>query len=109
MFNYFASPSTRSSLGCKGFSDEAMCILFPSTLNDASLNWFYRLNPRIIDSLDHLKQTFFNHFMNQTDRVTAHFSHEYYCYLETDDRAAFDAFKSGLCESNFRYLVHSNP
>ncbi|CAL8161489.1 unnamed protein product [Prunus armeniaca] len=37
------------------------------------------------------------------------FSHEYSRYPKTDDRAAFDAFKSGICESNFRYLVHSNP
>ncbi|CAL2254412.1 unnamed protein product [Prunus armeniaca] len=27
----------------------------------------------------------------------------------TDDCAAFGAFKSGLRESNFQYLVHSNP
>ncbi|CAL2257535.1 unnamed protein product [Prunus armeniaca] len=39
----------------------------------------------------------------------ARFSHEYSCCPETDDRFAFGAFKSGLCESNIRYLVHSNP
>ncbi|CAL8087963.1 unnamed protein product [Prunus armeniaca] len=38
----------------------------------------------------------------------ARFSHEYSRCPETDDRAAFDAFKSGLRQSNFRYLVHSN-
>ncbi|CAL2265689.1 unnamed protein product [Prunus armeniaca] len=37
------------------------------------------------------------------------FSHEYSHCPETDDRAAFGAFKSGLRESNFRYMVHSNP
>ena len=37
------------------------------------------------------------------------FSHEYSCCPKTNDRAAFGAFKSGLHESNFRYLVHSNP
>ncbi|CAL8168120.1 unnamed protein product [Prunus armeniaca] len=36
-------------------------------------------------------------------------SHEYSRYPETDDRATFGAFKSGLRKSNFRYLVHSNP
>ncbi|KAL6289160.1 hypothetical protein ACE6H2_006670 [Prunus campanulata] len=39
----------------------------------------------------------------------ARFSHEYSRYLEIDDRTAFGAFKSGFHESNFRYLVHSNP
>ncbi|CAL2260078.1 unnamed protein product [Prunus armeniaca] len=39
----------------------------------------------------------------------ARFSHEYSRCPDTDDRAAFGAFKSGLRESNFRYLVHSNP
>lgn len=58
--------SFQSALGCKGFSDEAMCILFLSTLNGAALNWFYRLNPCIINSFDLLKQTFLNHFMIQT-------------------------------------------
>ncbi|CAL2237942.1 unnamed protein product [Prunus armeniaca] len=38
----------------------------------------------------------------------ARFSHEYSRCPETDDRAAFGAFKSGLRESNFRYLVHNN-
>ncbi|CAL8102375.1 unnamed protein product [Prunus armeniaca] len=94
-----------------------------------ALNWFYRLNPRTINSFDSRKQTFLDHFMIQTDRLysaddlymfrqgedkplreyAARFSHEYSRCLETDDRAAFGAFKSGLCESNFQYLVHSNP
>ncbi|CAL8112663.1 unnamed protein product [Prunus armeniaca] len=39
----------------------------------------------------------------------ARFSHEYSRCPDTDDRAAFGAFKGGLRESNFRYLVHSNP
>ncbi|CAL2277534.1 unnamed protein product [Prunus armeniaca] len=38
----------------------------------------------------------------------ARFSHEYSRCPENDDRAAFGAFKSGLRESNFRYLVHNN-
>ncbi|XP_034203096.1 uncharacterized protein LOC117617711 [Prunus dulcis] len=38
----------------------------------------------------------------------ARFSHEYSRCPDTDDRAAFGSFKSGLRESNFRYLVHSN-
>ncbi|CAL2256649.1 unnamed protein product [Prunus armeniaca] len=38
----------------------------------------------------------------------ARFSHEYSRCPETDDRAAFSAFKSGLRASQFRYLVHSS-
>ncbi|CAL2239910.1 unnamed protein product [Prunus armeniaca] len=37
------------------------------------------------------------------------FSHEYSRCPETNVRPAFGAFKNGLRESNFRYLVHSNP
>ncbi|CAL9001539.1 unnamed protein product, partial [Prunus brigantina] len=36
--------SFQSALGCKGLTDEGMCLLFPSTLSGAALNWFYRLN-----------------------------------------------------------------
>ncbi|CAL8998228.1 unnamed protein product, partial [Prunus brigantina] len=106
-----------------------MCLIFPSTLSGAALNWLYRLNPRTINSFDSLKQAFLDHFMIQTDRLysvddlymlrqgedeplreyAARFSHEYSHCPETDDRAAFSAFKSGLRESNFRYLAHSNP
>ncbi|CAL2225248.1 unnamed protein product [Prunus armeniaca] len=121
--------SFQSALGCKGLTDEGMCLLFPSTLSGAALNWFYRLNPRTINTFDSLKQAFLDHFMIQTDRLysaddlymlrqgedeplreyAARFSHEYSRCPDTDDRAAFGAFKSGLRESNFRYLVHSNP
>ncbi|CAL9007786.1 unnamed protein product [Prunus brigantina] len=38
----------------------------------------------------------------------ARFSHEYSRCPETDDRAAYGAFKSGLRSSHFRYLVHSS-
>ncbi|CAL9000618.1 unnamed protein product, partial [Prunus brigantina] len=38
----------------------------------------------------------------------ARFSHEYSRCPETDDRAAFGAFKSGLRASQFRYLVHNS-
>ncbi|CAL2230990.1 unnamed protein product [Prunus armeniaca] len=106
-----------------------MCLLFPSTLSGAALNWFYMLNPRTINTFDSLKQAFLDHFMIQTDRLysaddlymlrqgedeplreyAARFSHEYSRCPNTDDRATFGAFKSGHRESNFRYLVHSNP
>ncbi|CAL8169476.1 unnamed protein product [Prunus armeniaca] len=121
--------SFQSALGCKSLIDEGMRLLFPSTLNGATLNWFYRLNPRIINSFDSRKHAFLYHFMIQTDRLystddlymlrqsedeplreyAAQFSHKYSCCPETDDRAAFGAFNSGLCESNFLYLVHNNP
>ncbi|CAL9024360.1 unnamed protein product [Prunus brigantina] len=118
----------QSALGCKGLTDEGQCQLFPSTLAGAALNWFYRLEPGTVDSFDQLKQIFLNHFMIQTDRLysaddlytirqgdseplreyVARFNHEYSRCPETDDRAAFGAFKTGLRASQFRYLVHSS-
>ena len=120
--------SFQSAIGCKGLSDEGQCLLFPSSLTEAALNWFYRLEPETVDSFDELKQIFLNHFMIQTDRLysaddlytirqredeplreyAARFSHEYSRCPETDDRAAYGAFKSGLRSSHFRYLVHSS-
>ncbi|XP_021802754.1 uncharacterized protein LOC110746824, partial [Prunus avium] len=120
--------SFQSTVGCRGLSDEGQCLLFPSSLTEAALNWFHRLKPGTIDSFDELKQIFLNHFMIQTDRLysaddlytirqrddeplrkyAASFSHEYSRCPDTDDRAAYDAFKSGLRSSHFRYLVHSN-
>ncbi|XP_021822161.1 uncharacterized protein LOC110763638 [Prunus avium] len=86
------------------------------------------MEPGTVDSFDQLKQTFLNHFMIQTDclysaddlytvrqqddeplrEYAARFSHEYSRCPETDDRAAFGAFKSGLRSSQFRYLFHSS-
>ncbi|XP_008240776.1 PREDICTED: uncharacterized protein LOC103339283 [Prunus mume] len=100
----------------------------PSALTEAALNWFYRLEPEMVDSFDELKQIFLNHFMIQTDRLYStddlytvrqredeplreyaeHFSHEYSRCPETVDRAAYDAFKSGLRSLHFWYLVHSS-
>ncbi|CAL2244502.1 unnamed protein product [Prunus armeniaca] len=107
--------SFQSAVGCKGLSDEGQCLLFPSSLTEAALNWFYRLEPGTVDSFDELKQIFLNHFMIQTTRedeplreYAARFSHEYSRCPETDDMVAYDAFKSGLRSSHFRYLVHSS-
>ncbi|XP_020421423.1 uncharacterized protein LOC109949724 [Prunus persica] len=120
--------SFQSVIGCKGLSDEGQCLLFPSSLTKATLNWFYRLEPETVDSFDELKQIFLNHFIIQTDRLysaddlytirqredeplreyAARFSHEYLRCPETDDKAAYGAFKSGLRSSHFRYLVHSS-
>ncbi|CAL2265118.1 unnamed protein product [Prunus armeniaca] len=120
--------SFQSAVGCKGLSDEGQCVLFLSSLTEAALNWFYRLEPGTVDSFDELKQIFLNRFMIQTDRLysaddlymirqredepqreyAARFSHEYSRCPETDDRAAYGAFKSGLRSSHFRYLVHSS-
>ncbi|CAL8991541.1 unnamed protein product, partial [Prunus brigantina] len=83
----------QSALGCKGITDEGQCQLFPSTLAGAALNWFYRLEPGDSEPLR---------------EYAARFSHEYSRCPETDDRAAFGAFKSGLRASQFRYLVHSS-
>ncbi|CAL8991638.1 unnamed protein product, partial [Prunus brigantina] len=61
--------SFQSAVGCSGLSDEGQCLLFPSSLTEAALNWFYRLEPGTVDSFDELKQIFLNHFMIQTDRL----------------------------------------
>ncbi|XP_034203617.1 uncharacterized protein LOC117618105 [Prunus dulcis] len=61
--------SFQSAIGCKGLSDEGQCLLFPSSLTEAALNWFYRLEPETVDSFDELKQIFLSHFMIQTDRL----------------------------------------
>ncbi|CAL9022369.1 unnamed protein product [Prunus brigantina] len=55
--------SFQSAVGCSGLSDEGQCMLFPSSLTEAALNWFYRLEPGMVDSFDELKQIFLNHFM----------------------------------------------
>ncbi|CAL2255406.1 unnamed protein product [Prunus armeniaca] len=59
--------SFQSAVGCKGLSDEGQCLLFPSSLTGAALNWFYCLESGTVDSFDELKQIFLNHFMIQTD------------------------------------------
>ncbi|CAL9019505.1 unnamed protein product [Prunus brigantina] len=108
--------SFQSAVRCKGLSDEGKCLLFPSSLTEAALNWFYRLEPGTEDSFDELKQIFLNHFMIQTDRLysgddlytirqreyATRFSHEYSRCPDTDDRVAYDAFESGLRSSHFR-------
>ncbi|CAL2257085.1 unnamed protein product [Prunus armeniaca] len=120
--------SFQPPVGCKGLSDERQCLLFPSSLMEAALNWLYRLEPETVDSFDELKQIFLNHFMIQKDRLyfanalytirqreneplweyDARFSHEYSRCPETDYKVAYGAFKSGLRSSHFRYLTHSS-
>ncbi|CAL8991628.1 unnamed protein product [Prunus brigantina] len=100
----------QSALGCKGLTDEGQCQLFPSTLAGAALNWFYRLEPGTTDRLYSADDLY---PIRQGDseplrEYAARFSHEYSRCPETDDRAAFGAFKSGLRASQFRYLVHSS-
>ncbi|XP_034218184.1 uncharacterized protein LOC117629717 [Prunus dulcis] len=85
--------SFQSAIGCKGLSDEGQCLLFPSSLIEAALNWFYRLEPETDEPLR---------------EYVARFSHEYSRCPETDNRAAYGAFKSSLRSSHFRYLVHSS-
>ncbi|XP_008239626.1 PREDICTED: uncharacterized protein LOC103338221 [Prunus mume] len=120
--------SFQSAIWCKRLNNKGQCLLFPSSLTEAALNWFYCLEPGIVDSFDELKQIFLNHFMIQTDRLyfvddlytirhrederlreyAARFSHEYSRCPKTDDRAAYGAFKSSLWSSHFWYLVHSS-
>ncbi|XP_034197315.1 uncharacterized protein LOC117612781 [Prunus dulcis] len=85
----------QSAIGCKGLSDEGQCLLFPSSITEAAMNWFYRLEPETRED-EPLRE------------YAARFSHEYSRCLETNDRAAYGAFKSGLRSSHFRYLVHSS-
>ncbi|XP_021822805.1 uncharacterized protein LOC110764199 [Prunus avium] len=87
--------SFQSAVGCRGLSDEGLCLLFPFSLTEAALNWFYRLEPGTRDD-EPLRE------------YAARFSHEYSRCPDTDDRAAYGAFKSGLRSSHFRYLVHSS-
>ncbi|CAL2277646.1 unnamed protein product [Prunus armeniaca] len=61
--------SFQLAIRCKGINDDGKCLLFPSSLNEAALNWFYRLEPGTVDFFDELKQNFLNHFMIQTDRL----------------------------------------
>ncbi|XP_021799984.1 uncharacterized protein LOC110744316 [Prunus avium] len=75
--------SFQSAVGCLGLSDEGQCMLFPSSLTEAALNWFYHLEPGIVDSFDELKQIFLNHFMIQTDRL--HSADDLYTIRQRDD------------------------
>lgn len=79
----------------------SISLLFPSALTRAALNWFFRLEPGMVDS-----------FRQRDDdpllEYATRFSHKCSRCLETDDRAAFGAFKSGLRSSHFQYMVHSS-
>ncbi|CAL2265250.1 unnamed protein product [Prunus armeniaca] len=75
--------SFQSAIGCKGLSDEGQCLLFPSVLTGAALNWFYRLEPKTVDSFGELKPIFLNHFMIQTDRLYS--ANDLYTIRQRDD------------------------
>ncbi|XP_008237867.1 PREDICTED: uncharacterized protein LOC103336588 [Prunus mume] len=75
--------SFQSAIGCKGLSDEGQCLLFPSALTGAALNWFYRLEPGTVDSFDELKQILLNNFMIQTDRLCS--VHDLYTVRQKDN------------------------
>ncbi|CAL2270967.1 unnamed protein product [Prunus armeniaca] len=86
----------QSALGCKVLTDEGQCLLFPSTLARAALNWFYRLEPT-----DHLYSIDDLYTIRQRDdeplrEYAAKFSYKYSRCPEIDDRVAFGTFKSGL-------------
>ncbi|KAI5335480.1 PREDICTED: LOC107646977 isoform [Prunus dulcis] len=118
----------QSALGCKGLGSEGQCLFFTFMLTRGALNWFYRRELGTVNSFDKLKHIFLNHFVIHIDRFysadylytiwqrddeplweyDARFSHEYSWCLETDDRAAFDTFKSGLPSSHLRYMVHNS-
>lgn len=94
-------------------------------LTEEALNWFYWLELGTVDSFHKLKHICINHFMihigrfNSADYLCtihqrddeplqeydAQFSHEYSRCPETDDRAAFDTFKSGLRSSHLWFTT----
>ncbi|CAL9020765.1 unnamed protein product [Prunus brigantina] len=106
-FSHDHSPNA-SSIPGRTEINEGQCLLFPSALTGAALNWSYHLEPGTVDSFDELKQIFLNHFMIQTDRLysaddlytirqredeplreyAARFNHEYSRCPKTNDKAA---------------------
>ncbi|CAL9011376.1 unnamed protein product [Prunus brigantina] len=100
----------QSAIGCKGLSDEGQCLLFPFSFTEAALNWFYRLQPETTDRM-YSANDLYTIWLRKDEPLreyVARFSHEYSRCPETNDRAAYGAFKSGLRSSHFRYLVHSS-
>ncbi|CAL2230835.1 unnamed protein product [Prunus armeniaca] len=94
--------SFQSAVGCKGLSDEGQCLLFPSSLTEAALNWFYRLKPGTVDSFDELKQIFLNHFMIQTDRLYS--VDDLYTIRQRED----EPLREYAARFSHEYLVHSS-
>ncbi|KAM2646441.1 hypothetical protein EV1_019853 [Malus domestica] len=105
--------------------DEERCLLFPSTLSGRALNWYCRLPPETVDSVEELRKLFVSQHIFQTDRLhsaddlyTIHqkpdeslrkyagrFSHEYSRCAEADDKIAFT---TGLRDCFFKYMINAN-
>ncbi|CAL8096151.1 unnamed protein product [Prunus armeniaca] len=86
--------SFQSAVGCKGLNDEGQCLLFPSSLTEVALNWFYRLEP---GTTDHLYSADDLYTIRQKEdepllEYATRFSHKYSRCPETDDMAAYGAF-----------------
>ena len=44
-----------STMAYRMHIDEERCLLFPSILSGGALNWYYRLPPETVDSLEELR------------------------------------------------------
>ncbi|KAM2212487.1 hypothetical protein ACFX1S_022780 [Malus domestica] len=117
-----------STMAYRIHTDEGRCLLFPSTLSDGALNWYYRLPPETVDSFEELRKLFVSQHIFQTDRLhsaddlyTIHqkpdeslreyvgrFSHKYSCCAEADDKTALKAFTAGLRDCFFKYMINAN-
>ncbi|KAM2008112.1 hypothetical protein PS1_002964 [Malus domestica] len=109
-------------------TDEEQCLLFPSTLSNGALNWYYRLPPETVDSFEELRKLFVSQHIFQTNRLhsaddlytirqkpdkslreyAGHFSHEYSCCAEADDKTALKAFTASLHDCFFKYMIGAN-
>ncbi|KAM1784639.1 hypothetical protein ACFX12_037635 [Malus domestica] len=109
-------------------TDEERCILFPSTLFGAALNWYCHLPPETVDSFEELRKLFISQHIFQTDRLhsaddlytirqkpdeslrmyAGRFSHEYSHCAEADDKTTLKAFTAGLRDYFFKYMINAN-
>ncbi|KAM1747832.1 hypothetical protein ACFX12_008899 [Malus domestica] len=109
-------------------TDEERCLLFPSTLFDGALNWYCSLPPETVDSFEELRKLFVSQHIFQTDHLhsaddlyiirrkpdeslreyAGHFSHEYSCCAEANDKTALKAFTAGLHDCFFKYMINAN-
>ncbi|KAM2264020.1 hypothetical protein ACFXTI_040234 [Malus domestica] len=117
-----------STMAYQMYTDEERCLLFPSTLSGGALNWYCRLPPKTVDLFEELRKLFISQHIFQTDRLhsaddlytirqkpdkslrmyAGHFSHEYSCCAEVDDKIALKAFTAGLRDCFFKYMINAN-
>ncbi|KAM2371855.1 hypothetical protein ACFX1X_046650 [Malus domestica] len=109
-------------------TDEKRCLLFLSTLSGGALNWYCRIPLETVDSFEELRKLFVSQHIFQTDRLhsaddlytirqkldeslrmyAGRFSHEYSRCAEADNKTALKAFKVGLHDCFFKYMINAN-